>query len=252
MSEYKVDQLRVEAYPTRREMGIAAAADIAKAIRKVLEEKEVCNMIFAAAPSQNEVLTALVANSDIAFERINAFHMDEYCGLEKDAPQRFARFLADAVFDRVPFRSIHYLNDGGTDPEEECSRYGALLLEYPTDIVCLGIGENGHIAFNDPPVADFRDEHLVKQVTLDETCRNQQVHDGCFAGLDLVPTHALTLTIPALFRGRHLFCVVPAKTKAAAVRSTLNGPVSESCPASILRLHPDAKLYLDADSASLL
>lgn len=252
MSEYKVDQLRVEAYPTRREMGIAAAADIAKAIRKVLEEKEVCNMIFAAAPSQNEVLTALVADSDIAFERINAFHMDEYCGLEKDAPQRFARFLADAVFDRVPFRSIHYLNDGGTDPEEECSRYGALLLEYPTDIVCLGIGENGHIAFNDPPVADFRDEHLVKQVTLDETCRNQQVHDGCFAGLDLVPTHALTLTIPALFRGRHLFCVVPAKTKAAAVRSTLNGPVSESCPASILRLHPDAKLYLDADSASLL
>lgn len=252
MSEYKVDNLRVEAYATRHDMGVAAAQDIARAIREVLAEKEVCNMIFAAAPSQNEVLAALVADPTIDFTRINAFHMDEYCALAEDAPQGFGNFLRNAIFGKAPFRSVNYLKGGAADIAAECARYSALLEEFPTDIVCLGIGENGHVAFNDPPVADFEDKVLVKQVKLDETCRNQQVHDGCFASLDLVPTHALTLTVPALYRGKQLFCVVPAATKAEAVRKTLTGPVDESCPASILRRHSCAKLYLDPDSASLV
>ncbi len=251
MKELTSDFLRVEVYPTRAEMGAAAARDIAAAIRQVLAEKECCDMIFAAAPSQNEVLAALAADKTVDFTRVRAFHMDEYIGLAPDAPQGFGNFLRRAIFDRVPFREVHYLR-GGADPEAECARYAALLERYPTDIVCLGIGENGHVAFNDPPVADFADPVLVKKVALDPVCRQQQVNDGCFEALSQVPTHALTLTVPALMRGKRLFCVVPAGTKARAVRDTVYGPIGETCPASALRRHECAKLYLDPDSAALL
>lgn len=246
----KADQLEVEIFATREEMGQAAARDIAGAIAGVLARKECCNMIFAAAPSQNEVLAALAADRSVDFGRVNAFHMDEYCGLPEDAPQGFGNFLRRAIFSKASFRSVHYLNGGAEDIEKECTRYGALLEEYPTDIVCLGIGENGHIAFNDPPVADFQDPALVKRVRLDEVCRKQQVHDGCFQTLDQVPRYALTLTIPALAKGKQLFCVVPSALKAEAVERTLKWPVGEACPATVLRTHGAAKLYLDQDSAA--
>ena len=247
-------KLRVKIHDTRAEMGAVAADDIAAAIRGVLSHKAVCNMIFAAAPSQNEMLAALIAQPDIEWNRVNAFHMDEYIGLAPDAPQGFANFLRAAIFDKVPFRSVNYLDGVAAtkDTAAECARYAALLEREPVDITCMGIGENGHIAFNDPPVADFDDPALVKPVALDEICRNQQVHDGCFAALDDVPTHALTLTVPALTRAAQVFCVVPAATKARAVRDTLLGDISTACPASILRRHPDATLYLDMDSASML
>ncbi len=251
MKELSFDLLRVEIFDTRAEMGAAAARDIAAAIRQVLAEKDCCNMIFAAAPSQNEVLAALAADKTVDFTRIWAFHMDEYIGLAPDAPQGFGNFLRRALFDKAPFKEVHYLR-GGEDPEAECARYAALLEQYPVDIVCLGIGENGHVAFNDPPVADFSDPVLVKKVALDPVCRQQQVNDGCFTALSQVPTHALTLTVPALMGGRRLFCVVPAATKAQAVRNTLYGPISEACPASALRRHGGAVLYLDPDSAALL
>ena len=148
--------------------------------------------------------------------------------------------------------SVHYLNGNAADIPAECARYGALLEAFPTDIVCLGIGENGHIAFNDPPVANFRDPVLCKQVALDPVCREQQVHDGCFSALEQVPTHALTLTVPALCRGKEMFCVVPAATKANAVYATVRGSFGEHCPATVLREHPAAILYLDADSAAKL
>ena len=185
---------------------------------------------------------------------MNAFHMDEYIGLAPDAPQGFANFLRAAIFTKVPFRSVNCLDGtaASRDPAAECARYSQLLRRFPVDITCMGIGENGHIAFNDPPVADFDDPALVKPVALDEICRNQQVHDGCFATLDDVPTHALTLTVPALMHAAQVFCVVPAATKARAVRDTLLGDIRTACPASILRRHPAATLYLDADSASLL
>ncbi len=252
MKSFAADALRVNIYRDRAAMGRAAAADIAAAIREVLARREECSMIFAAAPSQNEVLAALAADETIDFSRIRAFHMDEYCGLDPAAPQGFGNFLRAALFDRVPFRAVYYLNGAAPDWEAECARYGRLLQEHPADIVCLGIGENGHVAFNDPPVADFHDPVPVKRVALDPVCRQQQVNDGCFAALEQVPTHALTLTVPALFRGGRLFCVVPGPTKAGAVRDTVLGPVDEACPASILRRHIGAALYLDEDSASYL
>ena len=250
MMEKKADQLTLKIFETRDEMGKRAAEDIRACIHFLLQQKDEINMIFAAAPSQNEFLAA-VAASDLEWGRINAFHMDEYIGLKEDAPQGFGNFLRRAIFDKVPFRSVHFLN-GQIDPQRACAEYTKLLTENPIDVVFMGIGENGHIAFNDPHVANFNDAEWVKVVDLDEKCRQQQVNDGCFATIDDVPTHAMTLTIPTLCRAKRLFCVVPAPTKAWAVNETINGEVSEHCPASIMRCHDAATLYVDNDSSSLL
>lgn len=252
MKTFKKDNLKVNIYSSRDEMGVMAAADVKSAILRALGEKESINMIFAAAPSQNEVLENLANDNEIPWERVNAFHMDEYIGLDKNAPQGFGNFLRDHIFGIAPFASVNYIRIDAPDAEKECERYEKLLKENPVDIVVLGIGENGHIAFNDPPFADFEDDKLVKTVKLDEVCRNQQVNDGCFAKIEDVPTHALTLTVPALMAGKELYCIVPAKTKANAVFATVNGEITETCPASVLRTHSNATLYLDPDSSSLL
>ena len=248
---FKADKLSVNIYDTRKNMGAAAAADIAACIKELLGRKSEIYMIFAAAPSQNEMLEALIADKEIEWNRVHALHMDEYVNLPSDAPQGFGNFLRRAIFDRVPFASVNLI---GTDADSEatCRRYDALLAANKVDIVCMGIGENGHIAFNDPHVADFNDPCRIKKVDLDQKCRQQQVNDGCFQTIDQVPTHALTLTIPTLYNVANIFCVVPAATKAEAVKNTVNGPVVESCPASILRRHDKAILYTDADSAALL
>ena len=252
MKSYKVDKLSVEIYENRTLMGEAAARDIKAKIAELLEESREINMIFAAAPSQNDVLKALVEDKEIEWNRVNAYHMDEYIGLDKDAPQGFGNFLKAHIFGLAPFKSINYIDCTATDPEKEAERYSKLLLENPTDVVIMGIGENGHIAFNDPPVADFKDSKVVKPVKLDEICRQQQVNDGCFKSIDEVPTHALTLTVPTLVKAPYLFCIVPAPTKAKAVNATINGEIGEHCPATALRLHDNAILYLDADSSKLL
>ena len=253
MKEFKKDTLVVKVMPNRDEMGKIAAADIHDAILKLLQEKDHINMIFAAAPSQNDVLQHLTSYQDIDWSRIHAYHMDEYIGLPKELADRcFGTYLNDHIFGQVPFGSVNLIDATAVDYAAECARYAQLLRENPTDIVVMGIGENGHIAFNDPWVADFDDPELVKTVPLDEVCRMQQVNDGCFASLDLVPTHAMTLTCPALFAGSHLFCIVPAKTKAAAVKRTIEGEINHDCPATILRRHSSAKLYLDGDSSKEL
>jgi glucosamine-6-phosphate deaminase len=252
MKTFQKDKLTVNVYETRAEMGNAAAKDIKACILSLLEKKETINMIFAAAPSQNEVLSALANDREIPWSRVNAFHMDEYIGLSADAPQGFGNFLREHIFGIADFGSVSYIDVTATDAEKECKRYAKLLAENPTDIVVMGIGENGHIAFNDPPVADFCDPLAVKPVELDEICRNQQVNDGCFAKIDDVPKTAITLTVPTLFAGDHLFCIVPARTKANAVRATLCNEINESCPATVLRRHNSAILYLDGDSSSLL
>ena len=251
MRSFYADALEVRIYGDRSEMGKAAAADIKACILKLLETKDSLNMIFAAAPSQNEVLAALAKDTQIPWNRVQAFHMDEYIGLSPDAPQGFGNFLRRSLFGLAPFAKVNYIDCAAADPQAECDRYSNLLREHPVDIVVMGIGENGHIAFNDPPVADFADKALVKIVELDPVCRQQQVNDGCFPSLDLVPTHALTLTVPALMAARHHFCIVPAPTKAKAVEATVRGPVGESCPATCLR-NSGGVLYLDPDSASLL
>ncbi|MBO4217166.1 MAG: 6-phosphogluconolactonase, partial [Clostridia bacterium] len=219
MKEFTKDKLKVRIFGTRGEMGEAAAADVCACIKKLLSEKDEINMIFAAAPSQDDLLSSLV-KKDIEWGRINAFHMDEYLGLPEGAEQSFGSYLKEHIFGLVKFRSVNYINASAEDKEAECARYSALLEKYPVDVVCLGIGENGHIAFNDPHIARFDDEKRVKIADLDEKCRMQQVHDGCFAKFDDVPEYALTLTVPSLTRARYMFCVVPTDKKAEAVRTT--------------------------------
>lgn len=252
MNQFKTDLLNVKIYKTRSEMGTEAAKDAAACIKDMLQSKSSLNIIFAAAPSQNEFLEALKADSTIPWENINGYHMDEYVGLRQGSPASFSGFLNDAIFLQVPFRSVNCLIADGKDPEEECRRYSTLLIENPVDIVFMGIGENGHIAFNDPGVADFHDDKVVKVVELDLACRQQQVNDGCFPSLSDVPTHAYTVTIPALLQAEKVFCIVPGQRKAEAVKNTLTGPVSEDCPASILKTKEHACLYLDQDSAGKL
>jgi len=249
---FRKGMLEVRIFSDREDMSKEAARNVSNTIQKLLENRIEINMIFAAAPSQSNFLKELINDKLIQWEKINAFHMDEYIGLEQEAPQGFGNFLKDHIFSRVPFKSVHYINGRAEDPSAECERYAGLLTQYPVDIVCLGIGENGHIAFNDPPVADFNDPKQVKVVELDMACKQQQVNENLFARIDLVPTHAITVTIPALLKAKYMFCMVPAENKAEAVYRTLNDEISEKCPATILRSKKGAILYLDNDSASLL
>lgn len=238
----KKDKLTVNVYENRTQMGKAAADDIAACMKKLLDSKDAINMVFAAAPSQNDVLESLLKMS-LEWNRVNAFHMDEYVGLKKEDAQSFGNYLNEHIFKKVPFKSVYYVADYGLDYEQ-------LLAENHIDIVCLGIGENGHIAFNDPGVADFNDPVRIKKAKLDDVCRMQQVHDGCFPTFDDVPEYAYTLTIPQMTSADYMFCVVPAATKADAVYNTVNLEITDMCPATILRRHDNAVMYCDADSAA--
>ncbi|WP_183561517.1 glucosamine-6-phosphate deaminase [Mucilaginibacter sp. SP1R1] len=246
----KKDKLEVYVFETRAALGKKAAEMASDKIRQLLAVKPVINIVFAAAPSQNEFLDALATDDSIEWNRINAFHMDEYLGLPVGAPELFSSFLKGKLFDKVPFASVNCIN--GTDPDfnAECERYAQLLKDNPVDIVCMGIGENAHIAFNDPHVANFNDLKLVKVVQLDQPCRQQQVNDGCFATLNDVPQYALTLTVPALMSAGYIFCMVPGINKATAILHTLSDAVSELYPSTILKRHNNAVLFVDEDSYS--
>ncbi|SEL67435.1 glucosamine-6-phosphate deaminase [Parapedobacter koreensis] len=253
MTINKIDSLTIARFDDRPSLGRAAAAAVAANMHELLDQRrESVNVVFAAAPSQNEFLAALVLDKRVDWSRVNAFHMDEYIGLPIAASQRFGNFLKERLFAKLPFRSVNYLDGNATDPQRECQRYTDLLKQYPTDIACMGIGENGHIAFNDPHIADFNDPAWVKIVDLDLACRQQQVNDGCFKALEEVPTYALTLTVPALMAAQYVYCMVPGINKAPAVYHTLNEEITAAHPATVLREHPRAVLFLDADSASAL
>ncbi|TZF81437.1 glucosamine-6-phosphate deaminase [Pedobacter sp. BS3] len=247
----KIENLDIRIYEDRKQLGESAATLVADKLNELLTSKPFINVIFAAAPSQNEFLSALI-QKDIDWSKINAFHMDEYIGLSPDAPQGFGNFLKERIFDKVAFNAVYYLNGNATDIAAECNRYADLLMKHPVDITCMGIGENGHLAFNDPPVANFYDTELVKVVELDQECRQQQVNDGCFKNLDLVPVKALTLTIPALLNADYIYCMVPGSTKSKAVYNTLNKDIQEKYPSTILRKHPAAILFLDKQSSALI
>ncbi len=249
---FQVENLDVQVYPDRTSLGSTAAAAVSARIQKLQRKQASIRMVFAAAPSQNEFLAALCEDDGIDWSQITGFHMDEYLGLPASAPQLFGNFLRERIFTKVPFGAVHYIDPEAESAEQECRRYAELINRAPVDIVCMGIGENGHIAFNDPPVADFNDPATVKIVTLDQPCRQQQVNDGCFAEISQVPKQALTLTVPALMSADFITVVVPGPTKKEAVKRTLTGSVETACPASILRRHHQATLYLDADSAVLL
>ncbi|HUX39770.1 MAG TPA: 6-phosphogluconolactonase [Rectinemataceae bacterium] len=245
----KIDDLEVRVHRDRAAMGEAATEDAAAALRGAIAEKGSCRAVFAAAPSQNELLAGLVAARGIDWGRVAAFHMDEYVGLGAGSDARFSAFLRRRLFDLLPFGSVALLDPPLALASAEAARYATLLSAAPIDLVCLGIGENGHLAFNDPP-ADLDDPLAVRAVILDEACRRQQVNDGCFATLAAVPRRALTLTVPTLMSGARLVCVVPGRAKARAVRDALIGPINGSCPASALRRHPACVLHLDEDSAA--
>jgi glucosamine-6-phosphate deaminase len=252
VSIMQADNLVVRLYGDRLTMGAEAANMVVERVETLLRQQNSVNMIFAAAPSQNEFLAALTQKSSIDWTRVNAFHMDEYIGLPEDESRLFASFLKEKIFNRLSFKTINYINGNAANLQNECKRYAELLIKYPPDIVCMGIGENSHIAFNDPPVADFHDPLKVKVVSLDSECRQQQVNDGCFKELADVPTQAITLTIPALMAGKYIYCIVPGDKKAKAVYNTLKADIIEKHPSTILRRHPDAVLFLDKDSGSLL
>lgn len=240
--DYTAEKLEVSVYPNRAELGRASAEFVANRVKAIAAKKGNVRMVFAAAVSQKEFLAELLNMDNIPWDKITAFHMDEYHTLPGDASQRFGNFLKGQLFRHKSFAEVHYMNDN-------MQAYAKLIQEAPIDIVCLGIGENGHLAFNDPPVADFNDPEIIKEVELDEVCRQQQVNDGEFAHIEDVPNTAVTLTIPALMEAGHLSVVVPGSSKAEAVAKTLFHPVSTECPATVLRLHPNAKLFLDKHSA---
>ena len=250
IEDFICDYLRVRIYPSRSMLAEQAALDIENAVNDLLLERKFVTMVFAAAPSQLEVLAALRASRNIDWSRIIALHMDEYIGLPATAPEGFGRFLERNLFADLPFQKVYYIDSSAVDIQAECCRYSGILRENKPDITLLGVGENGHIAFNDPSVADFADSELVKTVKLETACRQQQVNDGCFASLDDVPKFAYTLTIPALLLAPRLFCVVPGERKAPAVRRMLLGNISEECPATVLRNVPEAELYLETASAA--
>lgn len=241
--------MKVHVAESRTELGQLAAHEIGEALREGLRTEARLRLILAAAPSQSEMLAGLRREPDIDWRRITAFHMDEYIGLPADAPQSFANWLRREFVDHLPFARFEPINPDN-NAEAACEHYAALLAEDPVDIVLLGIGTNGHLAFNDPP-ADLNDPLPVKIVTLDTMCREQQVLDGCFPTFDAVPHRAITLTIPTLLAGRELFCCVPGQHKRAAVRAALEAPISGDCPATVLRTHPRCSLYLDRESSSM-
>jgi glucosamine-6-phosphate deaminase len=252
MKTFQADSLTVRVYAKHDDLAADAAREAHATLCAAIAARGEARAIFASAASQVKFLAALTRLPDLDWSRVTCFHMDEYLGLAADHSASFRRFMRERLEAVVHPRAFHYLAGDALEPIQECQRYADLLRAQPIDLCCLGIGENGHVAFNDPPVADFDDPLAVKIVKLDDACRQQQVGEGAFARLDAVPQYALTLTVPTLCAARKMLCIVPERRKAQAVRNALRGPVTTACPASILRRQAHATLCLDAESASLL
>jgi len=247
----RYDQLAVRIYPDGAALGAAAAADLAHILTEAISARGETAIIVATGNSQLRFMEALRQHEEIAWNRVRVFHMDEYCGMSAEHPASFRRYIRENLTDLVKPLAFYGVEGDAPDLQAEMQRYTALLRQYPPAACVMGIGENGHLAFNDPP-ADFETERTIHLVTLDRACRMQQVGEGHFATLDDVPTQALSLTVPALMSAPRLLVVTPERRKAPAVRAALEGPITPDCPASILRRQAHAVLYLDAESASLL
>jgi glucosamine-6-phosphate deaminase len=249
---FRAGAMEVHVFPSKREASGVAAEAAAGIMRAAIAARGRARIAVSTGNSQLDFIDALVLAPDLDWSAVEAFHLDEYAGMPMTHPASFRLWLKTRLADRVPLRAMHYVNGEAPDLEAEALRYGALLAQAPIDAGFIGIGENGHIAFNDPAVADFADPLPAKVVRLDDACRRQQVGEGHFAGISAVPERALTLTCPTIFGMTNLVCCVPELRKAAAVRDAIEGPISTACPASILRTHPRAQLFLDAESASQL
>ncbi|MEW5979557.1 MAG: glucosamine-6-phosphate deaminase [Acidobacteriota bacterium] len=248
----RIQGMSVQIWHSPAEMGLAAATEAAGIIRSSVVERGRSRILMATATSQCELVDSLCRVSGIDWESVDVFHLDEYVGIQASHPASFRCWLKEHVEDIVHPARVHYLCGDAVNLREECLRYERLLGEDDIDLALVGIGENGHIAFNDPHVADFEDPLRVKRVRLDERCRMQQVREGHFPSLDSVPSEALTVTCPTVMVARRLIGFVPGRHKAEAVRNAAEGELSERCPASLLFTHPVATLYLDSESASML
>lgn len=237
---------------SRSALGQAAAAAAAETLRDAIRQRGAARIIVGTGPSQDHTIAALVDAPGIDWSRVEVFHMDEYAGMPESHPASFRRWLREHLVARVHPGAVHYMQGDAPDLNAECRRYGALLQAAPVDITFIGFGENGHIAFNDPGVADFHDPAAVKRVAIDQRCRAQQVGEGHFPDLASVPPEALTITCPVLVSAARLICSVPERRKAEAVRHAVEGPLSESCPASLVMIHPHCTVFLDTESATLL
>lgn len=246
------DPWKIEIQPSRAKMGAAAAARASRILRVAIDGKGSARIILASSPSQNEFLAGLTCAPEIDWSRVTIFHMDEFVGMQPHHTSSFRKYQIEHVLLRIRPAAFHGLRGEDQDPFAECRRYSTHLSESPIDLACMGIGENSHITFSDSSAAQFVDPRSVKVVQLDGRSRQQQVNNGCFPDLDSVPAQAITLTYPTLMAAKAVICVVPGTHKAAAVKAVLGEPVSSSCPATILRSHPNAFLYLDKESASLL
>jgi glucosamine-6-phosphate deaminase len=240
----------VRIYGSKLELAEAAADHAANSLAGLLNKQENVRLLAATGASQIEFLARLTAHRDLDWARVELFHLDEYVGLSLGHPASFARYIKQRIIDPSGIRRYHLI-DGARDPRETIGEISREITRAPVDLACAGIGENGHLAFNDPP-ADFETEEPYLMVNLDERCRAQQVGEGWFASVDEVPRRAISISIPQLLKAREILCVVPDRRKAAAVKACLEGPLSPAAPASALRAHPNTTIFLDADSASLL
>ncbi len=252
VKQFTVDALSVRVCGEQSEMAADAAREVHAYLCDTIAKQDRAHVILATGNSQLQFLSQLAAMRGLDWSKITLFHMDEYLGITSTHKASFRRYMRERVETVVKPRTFHYLEGDAAEPIKECDRYTRLLREAPIDLCCLGVGENGHIAFNDPPVADFADPLAVKIVQLDYACRMQQVGEGHFPNLEAVPQYALTLTIPMLCSAKKMVCLCPEKRKAQAVKDALTGPISTACPASFLRKQPQCTLLLDADSVSLL
>lgn len=246
------ERLKIEIHASREEAGNAAAAAVAQQLTKLSRLRESIGVIFATGASQLATLRALTAMSNVPWSRVEGFHMDEYVGISPDHRASFRRYLRTELTERVQLKVFHEIDGNALSPDLECRKYAQALRLADPQVCLLGIGENGHLAFNDPGVAEFDDPLDMKIVELDEDCKRQQVAEGWFASVDEVPARALTLTIPSLLRVPKLIVSVPGPRKASIVGRALAEAISTSCPATILRTHPDATVYLDPESAAEL
>ena len=251
MKQFKKENLLVNISEDEKSAGEVSAAFVAEHLNKAIASKGSANIILATGASQFAFLDA-IKKLDIDWSKVTAFHLDEYIGISASHPASFRKYLKEKITDDVKPKKMYYINGDVEDIDKEIANYEKLLKEYPADVACIGIGENGHIAFNEPDVADFNDPKLAKVIKLDDRSRQQQLGEGWFETIDDVPEKAISLTIPAMMNAKVISCMVPDKRKAEAVYNTLNGEISTDCPATILRKHDNAVLFLDKESASKL
>ena len=249
LKSFTIDQLKVRIFQSSKEIGEAAAEFVELQLKAAIQRKGFANLVLDTGASQFSFLEAL-KGKQIEWDKITVFHLDEYIGISDEHPASFRKYLKERILDFVKPGKVHLINGDAENLEEMLNEYESLLASHPIDIACIGIGENGHIAFNDPLVADFNDPRLIKVVELDEACRKQQLGEGWFPNFDDVPKLAVSLTIAAIMNCKAVSCVVPDERKSTAVRNALFSEISTACPASVLRKHPNTVLFLDLPAST--